>query len=171
MRPSATSLRGGEGLGRRKDAARNRPRSFVLRLAAKLSKAVGRVRARVTAWMGSVRSLPSRAVHRVRAGVRSPVRLAKYLFRSAKSLFMATIGEDRGFGFWWLMVTIAIALAIGLLVAVLLSPVIGILAALVVGIWMLIRRNRSSQSRKTAKPVSRTDTTLLIHSGPRGKRL
>jgi hypothetical protein len=64
---------------------------------------------------------------------------------------MATIGEDRGFGFWWLMVTVAIALAIGLLVAVLLSPVIGILAALVVGIWILIRRNRSSQSRKTAK--------------------
>jgi NhaP-type Na+/H+ or K+/H+ antiporter len=49
------------------------------------------------------------------------------------------------------MATVAIALAIGLLVAALLSPVIGILAALVVGIWMLIRRNRSSQSRKTAQ--------------------
>jgi hypothetical protein len=120
-------------------------------LAAKLSKAVSRVRARVTTWMDSVRSLPSRAARWVRAGVRSPVRLAKYLFRFIKPLFMAVIGEDRGFGFWWLVVTVAIALAVGLLVAALLSPVIGILAALVVGIWMLIRRNRSSQSGKTAR--------------------
>ena len=64
---------------------------------------------------------------------------------------MATIGKDRGFTFWWLVVTAAIALIVGLLVAVLLSPVAGILAALVVGIWMLIRRNRSSRSRKTAQ--------------------
>ena len=147
MRSSATSLRDGEDLGRRKDAARDRPRSLVRWLAAKLSKAV----TRVTAWTRSVRSLPSRAVHWVRAGTGSPARLAKYLFRSAKSLFMATIGKDRGFGFWWLVVTVALALAVGLLVAALLSPVIGIVAALVVGIWMLIRRNRSSQSRKTAK--------------------
>lgn len=151
MRPSATSLRGEEDLGRRKDAARNRPRSFVRWLAAKLSKVVGRVRARVTAWTRSVRALPSRAVHWVRAGVGSPGRLAKHLFRFAKSLFMATIGKDRGFGFWWLAVTVAIALAVGLLVAALLSPVIGIIAALVVGIWMLIRRSRSSQSPKTAE--------------------
>lgn len=150
MRPTATSLRDGEGLGRRKDAARNGPRSFVRRLAARLSKAVSQVRARATAWLRPVRSLTSPAVHRVRAAVRSPVRLAKYLFRFAKSLVMAAIGEDRGFGFWWLVATVAIALAVGLLVAALLSPVIGILAALVVGIWMLIRRNRSSQSRKAA---------------------
>lgn len=151
MRSSATSLRDGEDLGQGKDAARNRPRSFVRWLAAKLSKAVSRVRARVTAWTRSVRSLPSRAVHWVRAGTASPVRLAKYLFRSAKSLVTAAIGKDRGFGFWWLAVTVALALAVGLLVAALLSPVIGVVAALVVGIWMLIRRNRSSQSRKTAK--------------------
>lgn len=63
-------------------------------------------------------------------------------FRLIKSLFMATIGKDRGFGFWWLMAMAAIALLIGLLVAALLSPVIGILAALVVAIAMLIRRSR-----------------------------
>jgi hypothetical protein len=90
-----------------------------------------------------MRSLLSRAVGWLRDKIRSPVRLIK-------SLFMATIGKDRRFGFWWLVVTAAIALTIGLLVAVLLSPVIGILAALIVGIWMLVRRNRSSQSRKTA---------------------
>ena len=49
------------------------------------------------------------------------------------------------------MITIAIVLTIGLLVAALLSPVIGILAALIVGIWMLVRGGRSSQSRQTAK--------------------
>jgi len=83
----------------------------------------------------------SSAVGWVRAQIRSPARLIK-------SLFMATIGKDRGFGFWWLVVTAAIALTVGLLVAVLLSPVIGILAALIVGIWMLVRGRRSSQSRE-----------------------
>lgn len=85
----------------------------------------------------------SRTAGWVRDEISSPVRLMK-------SLFMDTIGKDRGFVFWWLVVTVAISLIIGLLVAALLSPVIGILAALIVGIWMLVRRNRSSQSRKTA---------------------
>jgi uncharacterized membrane protein len=68
-----------------------------------------------------------------------------------KALFRAVAGEDRGFGFWWLVVTAGLALAVGLLVAVLLSPVIGILAALIVGIWMLVRGGRSSESRQMAK--------------------
>ncbi len=150
MRPGTTSLRDGEDLGPRKDAARDRPRSFVRWLATRVSGAVSRVRARVTTLTRSVTALPSRAIRWVRTGPGSPARLVKYLFRSAKSLFMATSGKDRGFGFWWLVVTAALALAIGLLVAALLSPVIGIVAALVVAIWMLIRRNRSSQSRKSA---------------------
>jgi hypothetical protein len=75
----------------------------------------------------------------LRALVKSPVRLAK-------TIFMATIGKDRGFGFWWLVATIALAVFIGLLVGVLLSPVLGILAAIGVGIWMLIRGSRSSDS-------------------------
>ena len=64
---------------------------------------------------------------------------------------MATIGKDRGFTFWWLAVTAAVAVAIGLLVAVLVSPVIGILTALAVGIWMLIRRARSSRPGEAAQ--------------------
>jgi hypothetical protein len=86
----------------------------------------------------------SSAVGWVRAQIKSPARLIK-------SLFMATIGKDRGFGFWWLVVTVAISIAIGLLVAVLVSPVIGVLAALIVGIWMLVRRSRSSQPHNTVQ--------------------
>jgi hypothetical protein len=120
--PSTPSVRDDEGRARKQDRGRKRSRLFMpLRwLRGKLSSAVG--------W--------------VRAQIRSPVRLIK-------SLFMATIGKDRGFGFWWLVVTVAIALTIGLIVGVLLSPVAGILAALIVGIWMLVRRSRSSQPRKT----------------------
>jgi hypothetical protein len=113
-------------------------------LRAKLSKAVGRVRARARVSVRSIRSLLSRAAGWLRDKLRPAVRLIK-------SLSMAMIGKDRGFGFWWLVVTVAIALTVGLLVAVLLSPVIGILAALIVGIWMLVKRSRSSQSRKMAK--------------------
>ncbi len=151
MRPSAASLKDRTDLGRVKDAARSRPRSFLDWLAGKLSKAVSRVRARVRSWTRSVRATPSRAAHWVRARTGTPARLVRYLFRSARSLFMATIGKDRGFGFWWLVATAALALAVGVLVAVLLSPVIGLVAALVVAIWMLVRRSRSAQSRKTAK--------------------
>ena len=119
--PSTPSERDDVGRARKNDRSHKSSRLFMpLRwLRGKLSSAVG--------W--------------VRAQIKSPARLIK-------SLFMATIGKDRGFGFWWLVVTVAIALTVGLLVAVLLSPVIGILAALIVGIWMLVRRSRSSQSRK-----------------------
>jgi hypothetical protein len=87
-----------------------------------------------------LRSLFATTVLRpLRSLLSSPVRLAK-------TIFMATIGKDRGFGFWWLVATIAIALAIGLLIAVVLSPVVGLLAAIIVGIWMLVRRSHSSGS-------------------------
>ena len=50
-----------------------------------------------------------------------------------------------GFGFWWLVGTLAIALAVGLIVAALVTPVAGIVALLVVGIWALVRRARSNR--------------------------
>ena len=112
----------------------------------KLSKAAARVLGRAMDVLRSAISLLPRAVHWLGGQIRPPVRLIK-------SLFMATIAKDRGFGFWWLVAMAAIALAIGLLVTVLLSPVLGIIAALVVGIWMLARRSRSSQSRKATRPT------------------
>jgi Flp pilus assembly protein TadB len=50
---------------------------------------------------------------------------------------------DRGFGFWWLVVTLAVALALGIILAILLSPVAAVIALLVVGIWMLLHRARN----------------------------
>ena len=141
--PRTPSERDDVGRARKNDRSRKSSRLFMpLRwLRGKLSSAVGWVRAQIRSSARLIRSLLPRAVGWVRARIRSPARLIK-------SLFMATIGKDRGFGFWWLVVTVAIALIVGLLVAVLLSPVIGILAALIVGIWMLVRSRRSSQSRE-----------------------
>jgi Flp pilus assembly protein TadB len=51
-------------------------------------------------------------------------------------------GRERGFGFWWLVATVAVAVAIGIVVALLLVPVAGIIALLVVAIWALVRRHR-----------------------------
>jgi len=118
----------------RKDTARIR-----------FSRAVSRVLARAMKVLHSAISLLPRAAHWLRGQIGPPARLVR-------SLFMATIAKDRGFGFWWLVAMAAIALAIGLLVTVLLSPVLGIVAALIVGIWMLARRSRSSQSRTAARP-------------------
>lgn len=53
------------------------------------------------------------------------------------------LSGDRGFSFWWLAVTLGIALAVGALVAVLISPVAGVIALLVAGIWMLVRGARN----------------------------
>ena len=49
--------------------------------------------------------------------------------------------HGRGFGFWWLVVTLLLAGVVGLLVAALLTPVMGILACLAVAIWLLIRKS------------------------------
>jgi hypothetical protein len=147
--PRTLSERDDVGRARKNDRSRKSSRWFMpLRwLRGKLSSAVGWVRAQIKPSARLIRSLLPRAVGWVRAQIRSPVRLIK-------SLFMATIGKDRGFGFWWLVVTVAIALTVGLLVAVLLSPVIGLLAALIVGIWMLIRHRHSSQSRKAVSLIA-----------------
>jgi hypothetical protein len=47
-------------------------------------------------------------------------------------------GSERGFGFWWLVATLAVALVLGLVVALLLTPVAGLIALLVVAIWALV---------------------------------
>jgi uncharacterized membrane protein len=66
---------------------------------------------------------------------------------------MATAGKDRGFGFWWVVTMIAIALVLGLLVGILLSPVLGLVAALIVAVWMLVKKSGSSESSNSEQPA------------------
>jgi hypothetical protein len=46
----------------------------------------------------------------------------------------------RGFGYWWLVVTLLLAGVVGVLVAALLTPVMGILAGLAVAVGFLIAK-------------------------------
>lgn len=54
-------------------------------------------------------------------------------------LISSYLKGERGFGFWWQVVTLGLALAVGALVALLISPVAALIALLVVGIWMLVK--------------------------------
>lgn len=71
--------------------------------------------------------------------------------RSLERLLMSAAGGERGFGFWWWAVTLGVALAVGALVAVLVTPVAGLIALLVVGIWMLVRRGRAERAKTGEK--------------------
>jgi Flp pilus assembly protein TadB len=71
--------------------------------------------------------------------------LAKRLpgpLRWLAKLFISGMEGDRGFGFWWLVVTLGVALAVGALVALLVLPVAALIALIAVGIWMLVRRTK-----------------------------
>jgi apolipoprotein N-acyltransferase len=60
-------------------------------------------------------------------------------------------GRERGFGYWWLVVTLGIAAAIGMVVALLVSPVAGLVALLVVAVWALVRHARGAHARRSAR--------------------
>ena len=64
--------------------------------------------------------------------------------RALASRLVSGLGGERGFGFWWLVVTIGLAAAVGALVALVLTPVTAVIALLVVGVWMLLRRVRQT---------------------------
>jgi hypothetical protein len=46
--------------------------------------------------------------------------------------------DQRGFLFWWLVVTLILTLVIALLLSIVLAPVTGIIALAGVGVWMLL---------------------------------
>ncbi|MCW3049741.1 MAG: hypothetical protein JWO74_4025 [Solirubrobacterales bacterium] len=78
-------------------------------------------------------------------------------------------GRKRGFGFWWLVATLAVALALGLVVALLLSPIAGLIALLIVAIWALVRRTRKRDDRdgRTSRaPARGTEARLATPSSP-----
>jgi Flp pilus assembly protein TadB len=60
-------------------------------------------------------------------------------------------GRERGFGFWWLVATLGVAIAVGLVVALLLTPVAGLIALLVVAIWALVRRRRRKRDDRSPR--------------------
>jgi Flp pilus assembly protein TadB len=55
--------------------------------------------------------------------------------------------DQRGFLFWWLVVTLIVTLAIALLLSIALAPVTAIVALIGVGVWMLIQRDRQPGAR------------------------
>lgn len=75
----------------------------------------------------------------------------------------------RGFGFWWLVVTVAIAGAVGLIVAALLTPVAGIIALLVVGIWAAIRRARKTDRDEHKDRPARAEEAANEHPSARAQ--
>ena len=95
-------------------------------------------------WLG--RKL-SGLVRRVARHVPAPVRWLGRLFAP---------GRERGFGFWWLVATLGVAVALGMVVALLLTPAAGLVALLVVATWALVRRRRhkrtGSMGSSTAMP-------------------
>jgi cobalamin synthase len=101
-------------------------------------------------WLGrKLSGLVRWVAKRLRAPLRPIARLlmlrwaAKHLpapLRGLGRLFAP--GRERGFGFWWLVATLAVAVALGMVVALLLTPVAGLIALLVVAIWALVRRRR-----------------------------
>jgi Flp pilus assembly protein TadB len=65
--------------------------------------------------------------------------------------------SERGFGFWWLVATLGVAVAIGMVVALLLTPVAGLIALLIVAIWALVSRHRhkrDQRAREQSAPAS-----------------
>jgi hypothetical protein len=76
----------------------------------------------------------------LRATIRIPLWLLTRLpFRGLVGALMRPRGK-RGFGFWWLVATVAIAGAVGLIVGALVTPLAGILAFVAVGIWSMVCR-------------------------------
>jgi hypothetical protein len=59
-------------------------------------------------------------------------------------------GFGGGFGFWWMATTILLAGFVGLLVAILVSPVMGVVAFLVVAIGSLLAGSDSEEDTDTA---------------------
>lgn len=69
---------------------------------------------------------------------------------------------ERGFGYWWLVATLAIAGAIGIVVALLVLPVAALIALIVVAVWALVRRSRADHrdDRTRRAPARRPQQRL-----------
>ena len=75
-------------------------------------------------------------------------------------------GRERGFGFWWLIGTLAVAAVLGVTVALLLTPLAGLIALLVVAIWSLARWRRRPGSEDRWDDGSEVPVTSATRAGP-----
>jgi Flp pilus assembly protein TadB len=108
-----------------------------------------------TGLFASLKRFARRLRDRLVAGARWLRERAAALLRKLRSPFAALLGAAAGdgepsFGARWLMVTLVVALALGLVVAALLSPVVGLLAFIGVGIWALVRRTSGRRRNRRA---------------------
>jgi hypothetical protein len=118
-------------------------------------------------WLGHKLSGLVRSVAR---RLWAPLRPARHLVTPLRWLGRLLVpGRERGFGFWWLVATLAIAVVLGMVVAVLLSPVAGLIALLVVAIWALVRwrRKRDDCDNGTSREHARGTEERSAPSGPR----
>lgn len=56
--------------------------------------------------------------------------------------------DQRGFAFWWLVVTLVVTLVISVLLSIALAPVVAILALVGVGVWVLIQQARQPAAQR-----------------------
>jgi Flp pilus assembly protein TadB len=109
-----------------------------------------------TGLFGSLKRFAQRLRERLVAGARWLRERAAALLRKLRSplatLLRAAAGDrEPSLGARWLMVTLIVALALGMVLAALLSPVVGVLALIGVGVWALVRRSRGRRrNRQTA---------------------
>lgn len=57
--------------------------------------------------------------------------------------------DQRGFLFWWLVVTLFLTVALAGLLSIALAPVTGVLALAGVGVWMLIHQDRPPDAQRS----------------------
>ena len=80
------------------------------------------------------------------------------------------LSGERGFRFWWLAVTLGVALIVGALLALLVSPVAAVIALLVVGIWALVRRARNKEDDEHRSEHGDEDGTASASESGSGER-
>lgn len=57
--------------------------------------------------------------------------------------------DQRGFLFWWMVVTLVLTLAIASVLSIALAPVVGTVALVGVGVWMLIQEDRQPAAQQS----------------------
>ncbi|MCW3065361.1 MAG: hypothetical protein JWN32_2533 [Solirubrobacterales bacterium] len=128
-------------------------------------------------WLGrKLSGLVRWVAKRLRAPLRPIVRwlmlrwVAKHLpapLRWVGDLFAPD--RERGFGFWWLVATLGVAVALGMVVALLLTPVAGLIALVVVAICALVRRRRrkrDDRDSRTSRAPARGAQERFVSSRP-----